>query len=274
MCGGGEIEFVPEDFLIPGLTFLNVKNLLDQRKVGASKRAGWYFQQFLKMGYARVCKEESYVIWDADTIPLQKIDFFSLSGKPFLNLKEEYNKPYFDTIDRLLGMHKCIEKSFICENMLIKTNRMNEMLDKIEENPNISGMSFWEKIINAIDICALENSGFSEFETYGTYVMNNYPHEYELREFNSFRFGHALFGRNPSKEQLDWIGRKYSAIALERWDYTMPFTSRLLRVKAARSVSDIDTLVKRRQKWVNLYESKLGQIVINAVKEMYHLVIK
>ena len=46
---------------------------------------GWYYQQFLKMQYAFVCRDEYYMVWDGDTIPCKKITMFQEeSGKPYL----------------------------------------------------------------------------------------------------------------------------------------------------------------------------------------------
>ena len=63
----------------------------------------WYYQQFLKMGYSRICDADYYLCWDADTVPLRKIELFSEDGKPYLDVKPEYNNTYFITIERLFG---------------------------------------------------------------------------------------------------------------------------------------------------------------------------
>ena len=47
-------EFINEDSLLKGLTLQSVKNILEKR-LGISKRAGWYFQQFLKLYVYLLC---------------------------------------------------------------------------------------------------------------------------------------------------------------------------------------------------------------------------
>ena len=84
------IEFLDEDTI----AFFNVntiKHLLQNR--GASpQRAGWYFQQFIKMQYSFICKNNYYLIWDADTIPISKINLLKMLKK--CSLIEKMNTIY------------------------------------------------------------------------------------------------------------------------------------------------------------------------------------
>ena len=64
-----------ENTLIPGLTFDKLTKLLRLHKEGLS--TGWFFQQFLKLGFAKTkYAGEYYLTWDADTLPLSHIEFF------------------------------------------------------------------------------------------------------------------------------------------------------------------------------------------------------
>lgn len=90
---------------------------------------GWYYQQFLKMQYARMCKDKYYMVWDGDTIPCRRFSMFSEDGKPYLDLKHEYHGEYFNTLAKLIpDLHKCIGKSFISEHMLMRCDLMCEKL--------------------------------------------------------------------------------------------------------------------------------------------------
>lgn len=180
---------------------------------------GWYYQQFLKMHYASMCKDEYYMVWDGDTIPCRKIGMFQKeSGKPYLDLKHECHKEYFDTIARLFpGFGKVIEQSFISEHMLIKTDIMRELINEIEKNDTIIGSSFWEKIIKVIPPTLIQNSAFSEFETYGTYVAMKYPSIYKLREWHSFRQGGSFFFVDTICERdFLWLAKDFDAISFEK----------------------------------------------------------
>ena len=96
------------------------------------------------------------------------IDFYK-DGKTLFNLKEEYNKPYFNTMNKLLDIKnsKVVKGSFISEHMLFSKEIVLELLDRIESNKKIDGEYFFEKILFSINKNDLNKSGFSEYETYG-----------------------------------------------------------------------------------------------------------
>lgn len=213
------LEFILEDSVVPGMSLGKVRTCLEDR-LGAGKRAGWYFQQFLKLGYAYRCQDEYYITWDADTIPLHEIKHM-VNGHPVFTKKEEMEPAYFETLRCLFDgkVTRFGDFSFICENMIFHVEIMKEMLDCIMIQPGLSGSTFWERILSAVSNENLSESGFSEFETYGNYVMKYYPDLYRLRTLRGLRKGAEYFGRNPSKAQLRWAARSYDTIAFERWSY-------------------------------------------------------
>ena len=193
-----------------------VKSLYSSRTNKNPSRAGWYIQQFIKMQFARYTSDEYYFIWDSDTIPLKQINMFDEDSRPYFDMKTEYHVPYFDTISKILpGICKAVNKSFISEHMLVKSEYMREMLHEIENNKGLEGSSFWEKIIKAINVYDLPGSGFSEFETFGNYVLLCYPDSYILREWHSLREV-CIY---DTAEQLDvrqmqWLSRSYDAVSI------------------------------------------------------------
>lgn len=212
------IIFKNEDNIIEGLNFQNISAMLIE-KCNNSRRTGWYFQQFLKLGYAINCIDEFYLVWDADTIPLRPLNFYE-NGVALFNLKNEYNKPYFTCIDKLLSIKKknCIKESFISEHMLFSTKRVLEMISLIENNQNIEGHSFFEKIINSIDIKFMNQSGFSEYETYGCFMYTYHKDEMKIRKLNTFRHGKVILGENPNNETLEWCSKSCDTISFEKFD--------------------------------------------------------
>nr|WP_297705561.1 DUF6492 family protein [uncultured Butyrivibrio sp.] len=195
-----------------------LKDILKGREMPRAV-TGWYYQQFLKMQYSAVCKDEYYMVWDGDTIPCRQINMFQPeSGKPYLDLKHEYHPEYFETITRILpGFRKVIERSFISEHMLIKVDIMQNLINDIEKNDSIPGTKFWEKIINSIPPEKITDSSFSEFETYGTYVAVKYPDIYKLRDWHSFRLGAQFFSiETITDRDFEWLGRDFDAISFEK----------------------------------------------------------
>ena len=211
------LNFINENFLI---NVFNIKKLINLRNINAIHRSGWYIQQFLKMQYSKICQDEYYLIWDSDTIPVKKVKMFNNFRKPLFDVKTEYNKPYFITIKKIFPkLRKRFKYSFISEHMLIKTEIMKNLISKIDNNNNISGNTWYEKIINCIDVNELANSGFSEFETYGTFVKEYYHKFYDIRLWKSLRNGNKYY--NPkflSDKDILNISKNYDAISFEKFN--------------------------------------------------------
>lgn len=220
---GSRVSFVEENSLIP---FSEVHECISKKMEGilAGRQlprgiTGWYYQQFLKMQYAKDCKDEYYMVWDGDTIPCKKISMFQEeSGKPYLDMKHEYHAEYFETLGKILpGFRKVIERSFISEHMLIKVEIMRSLIAEIENNSSIEGNTFWEKIINVIPAEKIQDSSFSEFETYGTYTAIRFQDVYKLREWHSFRQGGTFFDINTiSERDFNWLSKDFDAISFEK----------------------------------------------------------
>lgn len=185
---------------------------------------GWYYQQFLKLSYAYRCEDEYYLIWDGDTFPCCHFSMFSDASSglqepvPYLDTKAENHAEYFETMGVLIpGMEKVIGPSFISEHMLFKKDIVLELLKTIEANERIEGDSFWQKVIYAVGCDRMQNSAFSEYETYGTYVALRHSTAYRLRQWHSFRLGAEFFDPETICERdYEWLGRDFTAISFEK----------------------------------------------------------
>ena len=207
-----------EDKLLDGLTFESIHSIIKSQG-REHTNTGWFFQQFLKMGFAlsNYCKNDYYLSWDADTIPLQKISFFDVDERPFFSMKTEYHKPYFIAIKRLLGIEKINEGSYIAEHMMFNKSIMCELLDTIQRSC-VDGVIWYEKILNAI-VPELESAdSFSEFETYGSFCKLNYPSLYVERKLPSFRRGGLIQGRFVSDDVLQKLGEDFVTSSFEIYD--------------------------------------------------------
>lgn len=208
------VVFINEDRLYSGMTFQKVKEFFVDRGLEVSL-TGWFLQQFLKLAYAFICKDEFYLTWDADTLPLNPISMIDLdTGRPCFDMKPEYIKPYFDTLNKLLGLEKVEEESFIAEHMLFNVKIVKDMINRIEQNDSISGDKFFEKILYASDF-SKQGNVFSEFETYGTFCRYYYPDLYEKRHINSFRGGKMFLGEAPSDAVLNWVAKDKDIVSFE-----------------------------------------------------------
>lgn len=256
-----DIQFIDEDKLYPNMSLQLIKETISLKSddLSAVKRAGWYFQQFLKMAYCTVCDDEAYLIWDSDTVPTHFVEFYSKSGKKIFDIKTEYNEIYFDTMNRLFPMLKKKNNySFISEHMLIDKRIMLELITSIEQNNNIEGNTFWKKIINAIEVEHLRGSGFSEFETFGTYVEYFHKDKYEIRKWESLREGTIFYGQGINESTLGYLSQKYDAISFEQHDMHIKLQKLFShRVFQNLFMINIFQLIKRFLKWTLFQVSKI-----------------
>lgn len=209
------ISFIREDFLIRKE---EINNYLFKMRSITTDRDGWYEQQFLKMAYSRICKKEYYLVWDSDTIPIKYINMFE-NGHPYFDMKTEHHIPYFETIKRLIPGLNFSNKSYISEHMIIKTQLMKNLIDNIEMNSKIPGNIFWEKILMSIDDKDIYFSGFSEFETYGSYVDTKFPNVYYHRDWYSNRDTKIFYDNVEylSEKDILWLSQDYQALSFEKY---------------------------------------------------------
>ncbi|MCR4922713.1 MAG: DUF6492 family protein [Lachnospiraceae bacterium] len=211
-------DFIDENDLIP---YENVERVMKEiLKVDEIPRGmvGWYYQQFLKMSYSDICRDDYYMTWDGDTIPCRSFSMFDKDGTPFFDLKQEYCENYFITLGRLFpGMKKCIDKSFISEHMLMKKEFMLEMIRAIEGDERLCGSKYYERILRSIDIDKMKASSFSEFETYGSYVSLKHFGAYKLRDWHSFRYCGNFFDPDTiTEEDFEWLSKDFEAVSFEK----------------------------------------------------------
>lgn len=206
-----------ENRIIEGLTYKRVHQMIIS--LGREHtRTGWYYQQFLKMAFAlsEYCDNDYYMSWDADTVPVKKIAFFNDNGQPYFTMKYEYQKQYFDVMEKLMGFGKTNSMSYIAEHMMFNKNIMRELIQKIDKNNGIPGNNWYEKILNALPPEIVSVNAFSEFETYGTYCGLNYPNLYVERIMNGFRLGSLIQGRFVSNRILnDFSLYDFSVVSFE-----------------------------------------------------------
>ena len=195
-----------------------------------TNRTNWYEQQFIKMAYSRICKKKYYLVLDLDTIPIRPIKMFK-NNIPFFDMKTEHHKPYFKTLKRLFPDLHFYNQSYISEHMMIKVRLMKKLLNDIEMNKNIPGKVFWEKILMCIDIKDIKYSGFSEFETYGTYVDNKFPNIYKHRKWYSRRDASFFFNNSDNLEEKDikWLSKEFHALSFENWK-TSKYNNKILKI--------------------------------------------
>lgn len=202
-----------ENELIPHLSYRRIDTIL-HRHTQVPVHIGWYYQQLLKIGFALsdYCNTAYYLSWDADTLPLCKIDFFTHDGHPFFTMKDEHHAPYFESINHLFGIKRYNKQSYIAEHMMFNKDIIADFISQIA-NSAVEGNTWFEKIINSTN--PNEPYGFSEFETYGNFCYNKYPDLYKERLLSGFRYGGFISGRFINERILRTLSFDISTISFE-----------------------------------------------------------
>lgn len=225
------VKILDENALVPELNFGIVAECMEKKGAGKEDRVGWYFQQLLKFAFAKSqYAKEYYLTWDADTIPLTPISFFD-GETPLFTKKIEHHKPYFVTLNRILGFGKLVDFSFIAEHMIFKVPIVKEMLDAIAAYPTSEGSNWVEKIMFACHFAPGQGPYFSEFETFGNYCVKYHPSLYHVRQLNTFRSAGMIRGRHINEKILKRLAFDLNIASFEPNDGLFPYNLTWLRIK-------------------------------------------
>lgn len=207
---GADIHLWDEADLVPDMTLSALRQLPQPH---FPKGAGWYFQQFLKYAFERVSNDEDYfLIWDADTVLLRPISFFSEDGRPLYTRATEHHRPYFETFEALFGESAPREFSFISQHQLIHKATLRAMLAEIEDRHPTSRNWAWAIMEN---LRGEGSNRFSEYETYGHYVKLRNPDSVAFRDLKWTRHGEKWAGYPPVESKLHLIAESHDFAAFE-----------------------------------------------------------
>lgn len=257
---------IDENRMVDGLSFETVSYFLNKYAPHRIDRTGWYFQQFLKLAFAKSSYSSQYYLsWDADTLPLAPIEFFEENHILF-NPKKEYNTNYFDTIEKLFGFGKVVDYSFISEGMMFSSEIVREMLGEID-NCRICGESWIEKIIAASDF-STSFPAFSEFETYGSYCHVKHKGLYIPRHLNTFREANMICGKYIGEERLRLLSFDVDIVSFEK-GHVPPFPYNIIQ----KIDGFMETLDKNPAALISKIKKKFTkeEVDVNMEKMLYRL---
>ena len=220
---------IDEDLMIPGLR----AKIADMTPPGLEWRVGWYLQQFLKLSLLKQATNSDYsIIWDSDTLPLRRIKVRFSRGRLELFGGNEFHRPYFQQIHRLTGLEKSVSRSFIAQNIILKTTWVNEFFEFIS-SMNDTKVPWIDKVLNSIDFS--EKSGFSEYELLGTWLSHAHRNDFTFSDKHWSRNGTALAWSARVARLLPvraFLAVRYHYISFENWEQrniSFPGSARLSR---------------------------------------------
>lgn len=202
------VELIAEDDVIPG----HIRQSIVTRLGARQARAGWYLQQFVKLGFCKCVEAPRYVIWDADTVLLQPMSFFC-DGRLQLAAAKEYHRPYFETFERLMDARPALRSSAISQYMPVDVSCAKEMLERIERLHN----RHWiDAILSVLPLQG--DSEFSEYETLANYMALSHPDKISFVRHRWFRYGSDICGFTtlPGIDEVAAIFSGYAYVAFER----------------------------------------------------------
>lgn len=191
-------------------------------------RIGWYLQQFIKIAAAKELGPKKDVnqlvlIWDADTVPLNKLNFVDDQGRVLYYCGTESHTPYFEFIKRLFPWAKRLNFSFIAQCLPAKINWVQDFCGALESE----GRDWVDSIIAHLD--QSQRAGFSEYESMGTYIWNRYPNMVALNQYAWERNGRSLVGNPEDLSELEFLGLSslFDYISFEAWDVNHGIRARI-----------------------------------------------
>jgi hypothetical protein len=209
---GGDATVIDENSLLGSFD----RSAFQQRPIPYFPRSfGWYLQQILKFEYCRKTEAEHCLVWDADTVPLKRLEFFDGEGRIYLTRASEYHSPYFYTFEKLLGRAAPSENSFISQHMLVRSESMRSLCCKIEQE---HGKSWTEALGDVLEKHPERPNLFSEYETYANYMLLFEPESVEVRDLNWARCENTQAWGLPERVLWEARGKGLDFAAYESKD--------------------------------------------------------
>lgn len=143
-------------------------------EVEGEDRSGWLFQQLIKLQSDKIATYEHFLIVDSDTIFNHPVKFID-GNKMILNYSDEHHDPYFYVYQKLLRENEVTPFSFVAHHMLFNKSILRELKNNLEM---IHQKNWLFAILDNVDYT--NNSGFSEYETYGNFALSHFKKRVKL----------------------------------------------------------------------------------------------
>lgn len=153
-----------------------------------NNRIGWIYQQFLKLYASFIIPDISsnILLLDADTVFIKPVQFLDKSANPYLTISKEYNKVYFEHMDKLIpGLNQFYKGvSGIAHHMIFQRPVLEDLFSIISENHN---GEVWMALCSCVDLKDISGSCMSEYEIYFNFILTRtkQAHIRKLKWLNS-----------------------------------------------------------------------------------------
>ncbi len=177
---------------------------------GSLNRAGWLFQQLLKLSGDKITSSKKYIIIDSDTLLMNAYTFIE-DGKYIFYENTEWNAAYFSTFQKIFGYPAPHRLSLTSHMMIFDHDMLREMKAEIEAKHNMS----WDEAY--ITFCDRQTpSGISDYETYGQWVSNTYPEKVQFWPFYNIALSRKTDTDNTAL--LDSVAQKTRTVSFHSYN--------------------------------------------------------
>jgi hypothetical protein len=191
---------------------------------GDGTRAGWVYQQLLKLGVDELVEglTQKYLVIDSDVIFLRTVDFGGIRF-PY-SIATEYQQQYLDVCERLIG-EPVGTHSFTAHHMAFDRELASELRAELERR---HGQPWWRAILASLD--PAEASAFSEWNLYGHWVLARHRDDASHRQlfWLDVRNVPTAVGRATLGMYHDFVAA-HSYRREQRTDQARVFSARLAR---------------------------------------------
>lgn len=164
-------ETVLTDEAVLGIDLIN-----ELRKYLPVDRYGWSIQQILKIKFSYKSKHPGVLIIDSDTLLCSPVTWLTNSGIQRLSFSNEFHAPYALNTEKHWGPPgRSTGMSFVTHFQLFQPEILKSMFPTIETD-----LINWMSVTNWN-----EASAFSEYHSYGTWLLNNAPERVRLASWGN-----------------------------------------------------------------------------------------
>lgn len=229
--GNGKISCISESSAVPGLSLKAISQGFKTLEEGGycapadekDATAGWFLQQFLKIGFATANPElvsDYFLVWDADMVITGSYKYYDDDGKVLFPAGgwdgDEWT--YRPASEILLDGTQFV-KGMVNHHMMMQKPYVLELLHKFEQaklpqwsKANETSLPRW--VQNAM-IAACDSNpnhhrrlGFSEYATYATFVLNYHSAHVRavdrgIQPYSRFG-GHMILKADLDQNRLDY----------------------------------------------------------------------
>ncbi len=162
LCKELGCDFVPEAELLG----FDLEGLIERCNDGQPfERAGWLYQQLLKLSVNQLSDREACLILDGDTVFVSPVAFEE-NGRFILNITDGYAAEYDPSTSKLLGSKRLSSFSFVAHHMLFRMNLLRGLHEHLEQRFKLPWI---DAILQNLDLKSF--FPLSEYELYANWAL-------------------------------------------------------------------------------------------------------